>query len=116
MTTYFNVMFQVFSYGALVLGALLLVVAVLLGVIWALAVLHDKLPFARCVELAVAIRLHGRDYSERMFWRALHEKASVNEFAAKEIIRNAEEHLPPNNQAHLRERSAAKRASSGARS
>lgn len=77
----------VFSYGSLIAGSLLLLVAVAFVVLWSLVQLHGALPSARGVELALAIRLHGSRYRETVFWKALKERASRSEFAAREIIR-----------------------------
>lgn len=86
--------YLVFGYGTLIAGSLLLLVAALIVILWCLVKLHDVLPIARGVELAIAVRLHGNRYVNRVFWRAVQERATSSSGAAREIIRVVKASMP----------------------
>jgi hypothetical protein len=86
--------YLVFGYGSLIAGSLLLFTAVLFVIIWCLVQLHDALPAARSVELAMAVRLHGRRYVDRVFWKAVEERASESGFVARHILSVVRKHIP----------------------
>ena len=86
--------YLVFGYGTLIAGSLLLLTAVLFVILWSLVQLHNALPAARGVELAIAVRLHGRRYVDRVFWKAIKERAESSGFAAREIIRVVKSCMP----------------------
>lgn len=94
MDTYYNIMFQIFSYGTLVLGALAVVLLVLSGIARIAVHFYDKLSYWRLLAWVVIVHLKGEQAATQRFWDALDEKARGNKGLAWGIIERAAQHLP----------------------
>jgi ABC-type antimicrobial peptide transport system permease subunit len=84
----------IFNGLALVIGCLGLFAGLLFGSAWIVHKVMDGLKIWHIYMLAVSIRLHGKDYSDRQFWEAIAEKASKGRFFAKMIADYANQHAP----------------------
>lgn len=96
MDTYYNVMFKVFSYASLALGALAVVLLVLVAIAWTANQIYTSRKYWRVLAYATAIQMRGGRAADQLFWKALDEKASQSKFEAERIVERASKHLPPN--------------------
>jgi hypothetical protein len=68
--------------------------AVLWALGWAVVKVMKLLRVWHLFVLAVAVRMHGKDYAERLFWQAVAERAGSHRLEADNIIRVVNQHAP----------------------
>lgn len=76
---------QVFWAMATIVGAISMFAAILYGLGWALSKLFKRLQEWHILMLLLAVKMHGRDYKDRLFWEAIKEHIGDNAFAAKNV-------------------------------
>lgn len=82
----------VFHYLFLASGFVCTFAAVLWLLGWALVKTYEHMRVWNVLRLAVAIQLHGSNYRDQLFWRAVKERASSSAFAAQSIVSFVNKH------------------------
>lgn len=77
--------FHAFSLLCFVTGAAAWFVFMLWGLGWCLVKAWRYLKVWHTLSLIVAIKLHGKNHNDRLFWQALKEHINGNPFAAKTV-------------------------------
>jgi len=61
---------------------------------WVLLKTMEYLRVWNVLALCVAVRMHGKDYRDELFWRAIRERAEHSDFAADNIIQFVQKYRP----------------------
>lgn len=76
---------EVFSWLCAAVGAVMLFAGMLWALGWAVVKALRLLQTWNTLLLCVAVQVHGKEYRDELFWRAIRERADKSKFAAQTI-------------------------------
>lgn len=76
---------EVYMWLVLIVGTIAAFSGALYGLGWALSKLFKRLQEWHILMLLLAVKMHGRDYKDRLFWEAVKEHIGDSAFAAKTV-------------------------------
>ncbi len=85
---------EVFAWLSAVTGAVALFAGMLWTLGWACVQAMQYLRVWHTLKLCVAVQLHGKEYRDDLFWKAVRERAERSNFAATTIADYALKHGP----------------------